>query len=93
VVAAYLDEVGGGAVVEAVRVDVVLPPEQVEVGPQGLLAHAVGVEVQLVLVKVVEVLHSAHNDTHTTHTRGEFLALSPTELRGIGLWGWRVSSP
>lgn len=62
--AAYLDEVGGGAVVEAVRVDVVLPPEQVEVGPQGLLAHAVGVEVQLVLVKVVEVLSS-----HGTHGR------------------------
>ena len=90
--AAYLDEVGGGAVVEAVRVDVVLPPDQVEVGPQGLLAHAVGVEVQLVLVKVVEVLHSSHG-AHTTHTRGECLALSPTELREIGLWGWRVSSP
>jgi hypothetical protein len=54
----YLDQVGGSAVVEAVRVDVVLPPEEVEVRPQRLLAHAVGVEVQLILVKILEMLCS-----------------------------------
>jgi hypothetical protein len=36
------------------------------------------VEVQLVLVKVVEVLHSSHSTHNDTHTRSECLALSST---------------